>query len=59
MSLLKDLAELVLENPNDFFTSGLQQAQENYRETKRLFTMLSFIIGVVCLGALFVRAIIF
>lgn len=59
MGLLSEFISAALENQGDFFTSGLNNAINSYYETKRLFTILSFIIGAVCLGALFVRAIIF
>lgn len=59
MGVFSEFISGVLENQDDFFTSGLSNAINNYYETKRLFTILSIVIGVVCFGALFVRAVIF
>lgn len=59
MGLLGEFISTALDNQGDFFTSGLRNAINNYFETKRLFTILSLIIGAICLGALFIRTIIF
>ncbi len=59
MGFIGELISAALENQGDFFTSGLSNAINNYYETKKLFTTISFIIGAVCLAALFIRAIFF
>ena len=59
MGILEEIVSGVLDNQGDFFTSGLRNAINNYYETKRMYSVLSVIIGVICLGALFIRALIF
>ena len=46
MGFIGELISAALENQGDFFTSGLRNAINNYYETKKLFTTLSFIIGL-------------
>ena len=59
MGLFREILSAVLENEGDFFTSGLMNVIDGYYETKRDFTKLTLIIGVVCLVALFIRALLF
>ena len=56
MGLFREILSVVLENEGGFFTSGLRSVIDDYYETKRDFTILTLIIGVVCLVALFIRA---
>ena len=56
MSFLNDLVNVVINNEGDFFTSGLRTAINNYNETKKLFTGLTFVILGVAVLSLFIRS---
>ena len=59
MGVFGEILYEVLDNQGDFFTSGLGNAIRNYHETKHLFSILSCVIGVLCLVGMFIRAIFF
>ena len=56
MSILDEMLKLVSDNEGDFFTSGLATAKKNYKETKKLFTGLTFVILGVAIVSLFIRS---
>ena len=59
MNFLKEIADMVLENSDDFFTSGLQNAMNSYYSARHAFAVVSVIAGLVCIAALGIKVFFF
>lgn len=56
---LLDIAQTIVDNDGEFFTSGIENAKRNLEETRKDFKLLTIIISLICIASFLIRVLLF